>query len=214
MKKKMYLCTIHINNYKNEKPMETKQNNNYITVAYELYTDTQEGHPELVEKATAEHPFQFISGMGVTLDAFEAIIAPLAKGEKFDFTLPVADAYGEYMQEHVLELDKNIFCVNGRFDKEYIYPGNVIPLMNDDGNRFSGTVVEVKDNTVVVDLNHPLAGKALHFVGEVIESRPATTDEIQGQVNRMNGGCGCGCESCGGHCEDGCDDDCGCGHCH
>lgn len=49
----------------------------------------------------------------------------------------------------------------------------------------NGTVVEVKPDVVVVDMNHPLAGADLTFVGEVIESRPATNEEIQEIVNMM-----------------------------
>ncbi len=193
--------------------------NKYITVAYELFTDN-EGTPELMEKATAAHPFQFISGLGTTLDAFEAQIKPLAKGEKFDFTLSVDDAYGPFEQERVIEVNKDVFKVNGVFDKEYIYPGAVVPLMNADGARFNGTISEVKDEVVVVDLNHPLAGKELHFIGEVTENRDATNEEIQGMLNMLSGeggcGCGCGCDDCEGDCdgkhhgEGGC----GCGHCH
>ncbi len=196
----------------------------YITVAYELYTDYN-GKNELVEKAPAEHPFQFISDMGTTLDAFEAQIKPLQKGEKFDFTLSVEEAYGEYEQERVLELNKDIFKINGKFDNEHIYPGSVVPLMNNDGARFNGTIVEIKDDTVTVDLNHPLAGKALHFIGEVTENRDATKEEIQNLLNMLSGeggcgGCGGGCcgggcddddDCCGGHHEGGC---CGGGHCH
>lgn len=196
--------------------------NKYITVAYELYTDF-DGKRELVEKATTEHPFQFISGLGTTLDAFEAQITPLEKGGKFDFTLSVDEAYGPYEQERVIELPKDTFKVNGHFDKERIYPGAVVPLMNADGARFNGTIAEVTDTTVTVDLNHPLAGKALNFVGEVTESREATKEEIQGMLNMLSGegGCGCGCDSCGGGCDDDCGCDghghegsCGCGHCH
>ena len=177
----------------------------YVTVAYELYTDNEKGIHELVEKAPAEHPFQFITGMGVALDAFEAKINELKAGEAFDFVLKVDDAYGPYEEEHVLELDKQIFSVNGHFDKEMVYPGAVLPLVNSDGNRFQGLVLEVKDNTVVVDLNHPLAGKDLHFKGEVVVMRDATDDEIKGLINMMSGeGCGCGCEDCGGEGEGGC----------
>lgn len=176
--------------------------NKYITVAYELYTDF-DGENQLVEKATAEHPFQFISDMGTTLDAFEANIKPLEKGGKFDFTLSVDEAYGPYEQERVLELDKTVFTINGKFDTEHIYPGAVVPLMNADGARFNGTIVEIVDDKVVVDLNHPLAGKELHFVGEVVEHREATKEEIQDMLNMLSGeGCGGSCGGCGGGCGD------------
>ena len=57
--------------------METAENK-YITVAYKLYT-TEDGEKDLVEEAKAEHPFQFISGLGTTLEAFESQIAHLIK---------------------------------------------------------------------------------------------------------------------------------------
>lgn len=187
--------------------------NKYITVAYELYTDF-DGENQLVEKATAEHPFQFISDMGTTLDAFEANIKPLEKGGKFDFTLSIDEAYGPYEQERVLELDKTVFTINGKFDTEHIYPGAVVPLMNADGARFNGTIVEIVDDKVVVDLNHPLAGKELHFVGEVVEHREATKEEIQDMLNMLSGeGCGGSCGGCGGGCGDEggcCSDEGGC----
>ncbi|MEG2594701.1 MAG: FKBP-type peptidyl-prolyl cis-trans isomerase, partial [Bacteroides sp.] len=165
--------------------METAENK-YITVAYELYT-TEDGERELMEKATAEHPFQFISGLGTTLDAFESQIVSLNKGDKFEFTIASEDAYGEYSEEHVLDLPKSIFEIDGRFDNERIYAGNVVPLMDAEGHRLNGTVVEVQEDKVVIDMNHPLAGAALTFVGEVIENRPATNEEIQGMVNVMSG---------------------------
>ncbi len=200
--------------------METT--NKYITVAYELYT-TEDGERDLVETAPADHPFQFISGLGTTLEAFESQILPLNKGAKFEFTLTPEEAYGEYNDEHVLELPKNIFEIDGRFDAQRIYAGNVVPLMDSEGHRMNATVVEVKDSLVVVDMNHPLAGEALTFVGEVVESRIATNEEIQGMVSMMagGGGCSCGCDSCGDGCGDGCgegdcsDEQCGCGgQCH
>ena len=47
-----------------------KQAHKYVTVAYELYADNDKGIHELIEKAPVEHPFQFITNMGETLDAF------------------------------------------------------------------------------------------------------------------------------------------------
>ena len=183
----------------------------YVTVAYELYTDNEKGIHELMEKATAEHPFQFITGMGVALDSFEEKIAALEEGADFDFTLSVDEAYGPYEQEHVLELPKETFHINGKFDKEAVYPGAVLPLMNADGTRFQGLVLEVKDATVVIDLNHPLAGKALHFKGKVTTMRDATDEELKELINAMSGeGCGGDCGGCGGHADGEC---CG-GHHH
>lgn len=179
--------------------------NKYIAVAYKLYT-VDNGESELVEEATDKEPFQFISGYGITLDAFEKEIAGLEKGAEFDFTLQKDDAYGDYEQEHVLDLDKEIFCINGHFDRERIYKDAIVPLQNEDGNRFLGKVVSVGNDKVRIDLNHPLAGKTLNFKGHVVESREATNEEIQGLINRMSGeGC-----CCGGHHDDG---GC-CGHGH
>ncbi len=197
----------------------------YITVAYELFSDNEQGIHELIEKAPTEHPFQFISGLGVTLDAFEQHIKDLHEGDAFDFTLSVEDAYGPYVDEHVVELDKQVFCVDGHFDNKTIYPGNVIPLVNADGNHFQGLILEVKSDKVVVDLNHPLAGKELHFRGSVVTSREATPEEVQGMLHMLSGeGCGCGCGEDGCDCGDegcGCHggeahghEGCGCGHHH
>lgn len=192
--------------------METVENK-YITVAYKLYT-IEDGEKDLVEEAKAENPFQFISGLGTTLEAFENQIAPLNKGDKFEFTIPSQEAYGEYNEDHVLDLPRHIFEIDGKFDSERIYEGSVVPLMDAEGHRMNGTVVEVKPDTVVVDMNHPLAGADLNFVGEVKENRPATNEEMQEIVNMMGGGgCGCGCGDCDSDCGDHnheCGDGCGC----
>lgn len=185
----------------------------YITVAYSLYTDNSEGVHELVEQAPVEHPFQFITELGVALEAFEAKLKDLNAGDEFDFTLSVDEAYGPYEQEHVIELPKSTFMLNGRFQKDVIFEGAVIPLVNADGNRFQGLVLEVKEEVVIIDLNHPLAGKELHFKGSVVTSREATDAEVTSLIKMMSGegvcGCGCGCE---GDCEGGCSSEgCGCG---
>lgn len=201
--------------------------NQYITVAYRLYAITN-GEKELIEEAPIEHPFQFISGIGYTLDRFEKEITKLNKGDKFNFTIPCAEAYGERNEDNVRQVSKSIFCdPDGNFDSENIYPGNIIMLNDNEGNQFYANVGEVTNDKVVIDLNHPHAGKDLIFEGTITEMRPATNKEIEGMLNLMSGeGCSCGCGNCGEGCneehhhcngqhhhhEDG--NCCGKGHCH
>ena len=185
------------------------QDNKYIAVAYQLYADI-DGNRELIEETADGQPFIFISGMGITLPAFEDNLATLDKDGEFDFIIPQAEAYGEYVDERVVDLDKSIFMPDGKLDTKVIYVDATIPLVNEDGNRFMGRILEIGDNKVKVDLNHPLAGLDLHFVGRVVESRPARQDEIERMVKMMSGeGCG-GCG--GGDCGD-CGKESNCGGC-
>lgn len=186
--------------------MENK--NKYIAVTYRLYVDGDNGK-EMVEEAKADQPFQFITGFGIALDAFEKNIANLEKGEKFSFSLTKDEAYGDYEKARVLDLEREMFNVNGHFDREHIYVDAIIPLQNADGNRFYGRVLEIGEEKVKVDLNHPLAGETLHFEGEVTESREATNQEIQQMINHMSGGC----SGCGGGCHGDCGGGCDCNNC-
>lgn len=187
----------------------------YATMAYELYADNEQGIHELLEKVPAEHPYQFISGIGTVLEKLEEKILETGEGGTFDFVIKEDDAFGPYLEEHVIERPKEDFSINGRFDKEMIYPGAVIPLVNSDGLRFEGIVLDVTDSSVTVDLNHPFAGKDLHFKGQVITLRDATDAEVQGAIQMMSGeGCGCGCDDCGHEHHGECGDHCCGGHCH
>ena len=197
--------------------MENKHNM-FVAVSYTLYTVDGE-KKEKIEEAPASKPFEFITGFGVTLDEFEKQIAQLDKGADFEFQLSKEQAFGDFEQERVLDLDRSIFQINGHFDHENIFEGAVVPLQNEDGNRFYGRVLEIGADKVKMDLNHPLAGKTLCFSGKVIDKREATNQEIQNLVNFLSGehscGCGCGCDDCGGDCDDHHHDGgCGCGHCH
>lgn len=188
--------------------------NKYITVAYKLYAMT-DGEKVLLEEAPAEHPFQFISGIGYTLEKFEKEITALEKGANFCFTIPCAEAYGEVDPEGIKQLPKSAFCCpDGKFDEENVFEGNIIMLNDGEGNQFYANVGEITDSHVTIDLNHPHAGKDLIFEGNVIEMREATNEEVQDIVNSMSG-CGCGCSGCGGDCGDH-EDECGCGSgcCH
>jgi FKBP-type peptidyl-prolyl cis-trans isomerase SlyD len=153
-----------------------------------------------------------------SLDKFEEQMEATAKGEDFKLTLSKEEGYGEYHDELVLDLDREMFCINGHFDHEHIYQDAIVPLQNEQGERFNGRVMEISEDKVKMDLNHPLAGETLYFEGTVLENREATKEEIDHMMKHLTGGCGGHCDSCGGGCghdDCGCEhDDCGCGHDH
>ena len=184
--------------------MATENKNKYISVSYKLYTNGSDEKPELIEETVEGEPFIFVSALGMTLDAFEAQIVPLNVGEKFNFTLNPNDAYGEYEASGKQSLPRKVFEINGKLDSRFIYEGAVVPLASPDGARFNGTIVEIGEESITVDLNHPLAGKSLNFVGEVLESREATNEEVRDALNQITG-CGGGCGGCGGGSCEGCE---------
>ncbi len=199
--------------------METNNKNKFISVSYALYdvTKGEDGEEQLIERATEERPFIFISGMGVTLPAFEEQIANLEKGAEFDFVLEPEQAYGLRFEERVIDLDKQIFTINGQFDAQHVQVGAIIPLQNEDGNRFNAVVKEITNDKVKCDLNHPLAGLKLNFCGQVQESREATAEEISRMAQLISGeaggGCSGGCENCEGGCKEGEAKEGGCENC-
>ena len=179
--------------------------NKYVAVIYDLNVGEGEER-ELMEKATREVPLKFIYGTGMMIPAFEDALAGLESGDQFDFSLTPENAYGEYNEDHVLELPKNIFEIDGKFDSEMVKEGNTIPMMDADGHRMNGSVLEVKKDVVVMDFNHPMAGETLHFKGEVVDVHEPTAEEIAAMTSSS---CGGGCEGCGGGCGDH-----ECGGCH
>ena len=187
-----------------------KKKNMYVAASYQLY-DVTDGQNELLEETSEGQPFDFISGMGIALETFENALVDLHEGDKFDFTLAPAEAYGDYNPEHVTDLDKAVFTRNGKFDDEYVYVGAIVPLQNEEGQRFNGHVLAITDNAVKMDFNHPLAGKTLNFKGEIKNIHEASAEEMADYVNAFSKGCGGGCDGCGGGCQDG--DGCGSGGC-
>jgi FKBP-type peptidyl-prolyl cis-trans isomerase SlyD len=182
--------------------------NKFVSVTYDLNVG-EENELELMESATKDRPLQFIFGVGSMLPAFEEKIKELEPGAKFLFSIEPEDAYGEYMDDHVVELPKNIFEVNGKFDDEFIVEGVTLPMMNANGEHMNGSVLEVKDDVIVMDFNHPLAGETLHFSGEILDVHEPTEEEIAA-MSAMGDGCGCsdcGCDAC----NDGYDRGEGCG---
>lgn len=181
--------------------------NKFVALSYDLTVGEGEER-ELMEKATAETPLEFIFGTDSMLQAFEKNIDGLAEGDSFDFTLTPEEAYGEYDDDHVVDLPRNIFEQDGVLNEEVIFEGNTVPMMDTNGNRLNGSVVEVKEDVIKMDFNHPLAGETLNFSGKVLTVRESTPEEIAALFAPQGGGCGCS-SGCG--CGDGEEDSCGCG---
>ena len=193
--------------------------NKFMSVVYQLYT-VNDGEKTLEEQTSTDRPFEFISGFGIALDAFEQQVVKLEKGATFDFILQPAEAFGEFDPDGVHKVSRDVFTINGHFDHENIYEDAVITLMDNEDHQFMAKVKKIEDDGVTIDTNHPLAGKTLNFTGTVVENRDATEEEVQHLIKHLTGGCsGCGHHhgegECGG-CEDHHhhDDGCGCGHCH
>jgi len=173
--------------------------NKFVSVTYDLHVGDDDER-ELMESATEDRPLQFIFGMGAMLPAFEDNILNLETGDTFTFTLPPVQAYGEFVEEHVTELPKAIFEQDGKFDNEFIKEGVTLPMINSEGERINGSVLEIKENVVVMDFNHPLAGETLHFSGKVLDVHEPTPEEIAAISQTMSGSCGCSCSECGESC--------------
>ncbi|WP_346858135.1 FKBP-type peptidyl-prolyl cis-trans isomerase [uncultured Draconibacterium sp.] len=188
-----------------------------VKLTYDLYVDDQNG--EMIEQATAERPLEFLYGAGMMLPKFETELAGLKQDEQFEIKLDKNDAYGEVNNDAVVELPKSVFLVDGKIDDELIKIGNTVPMMSSNGQRMNGLVLEITDEAVKMDFNHPLAGEDLYFSGKVVEVREASDEEVAQILSGGSGGCGCGSGGCGDGADscgtDSCGTDsgggCGCG---
>lgn len=179
-----------------------------VSVHYTLTVDGQ-----VADKTTPEKPLDFIFGKGMLLPKFESNLEGKTVGDKVEFTLTPEEGYGVSEPEAIVELPKKIFESDGVVREDILFVGNMIPMMNDRGQIMHGKVVEIKPDIVVMDFNHPMAGKTLNFSVEVSEVREATEKELTEGLHGEFAGHGCGGGCCGGCGDEGgqCGDEGGCG---
>ena len=187
------------------------ENLKVVKATYELYIKDENGKEELMEKATSEAPLVWCHGEGMMLPAFEAAMDGKTVGDHFDFVLAAKDAYGEYLQEGLMELPKTMFFNgDGEFDEERVYVGAIVPMNTVDGQIVKAQVCEITDDHVTIDLNHPYAGEDLHFTGEILDIRDVTEGELKAIRHPKHGCGGCGRSGSGAeHSCKGCGDGCG-----
>lgn len=187
--------------------METVKPGKYVELAYDLF-EVDGKKEELMLSMTKERPECIVFGVEENvLPALCYAIENKKAGDKFDLTIRPEEAFGERHKEHVMELDRELFEVEGKFDDKHVYEGAAITMMTMEGQPVQGLVEKVTPLKVTVDFNHPLAGKTVHFKGEILTVRDATEKELHPSCG--GGCCGCGDHGCSDH-----DHGCGDGCCH
>ena len=160
--------------------------NKVVSLNYRLKKGSATG--ELIEETHGAEPMVFLFGTGSMIPKFENELEGKKVGDKAEFGIQAADAYGERDKTALVDLPLDIFKVEGAIDMEMIKVGNVLPMQDNEGNRMDGTVTDVTESTVKMDFNHPLAGQDLHFEVEIIDVRDATKEELEhGHVHGAGG---------------------------
>jgi FKBP-type peptidyl-prolyl cis-trans isomerase 2 len=109
-------------------------------------------------------PLEFEVGAGAVIPGFEKAVLGMEKGEEKKFTIPAKEAYGEPDPNLVKKIPKD--KLEGAPDLEV---GMALVMNLPNGASITASVVEVGDDTVTFDMNHPLAGKDLTFEIKIVE---------------------------------------------
>jgi FKBP-type peptidyl-prolyl cis-trans isomerase SlyD len=152
--------------------------NTFVTLEYTLRDDDG----DLIDASDLEDagPLEYVHGYGMLVPGLEAALAGMREGEKKDVVVSADEGYGEYDDELVLEIDRSEFPNPAKVER-----GDELVAELPDGDEVAMEVIEVKRDTVVVDANHPLAGKTLHYSVRVRSLRDATADEIEKAAAEM-----------------------------
>lgn len=134
------------------------------------YTVTDE-HGEVIDTTVGKEPLVYLHGTRYLVSGLEAELEGRSVGEAFDVTLTPEQAYGQYDENLVQEVPGELF------DGMEVSEGDTFVAETDDGHR-PVTVIEVSEEFVKVDGNHPLAGVTLGFKVEIKDVRAATAEEL------------------------------------
>ena len=161
----------------------TIDKNHVVALHYTLNAIEENGEKTFIEKTDAENPFTFLYGVGMMLPKFEEQLQGLVAGDQKSFTIVPEEGYGDRDDNAKTQLPIEMFAESG------LPPvGAILPLQDAQGNHVNAMVLEVTDANVIVDLNHPMAGKTLHFDIKVAETRPATEEELShGHAHGIDG---------------------------
>lgn len=133
---------------------------------------------EQVGEGEPAAPLGAIFGYGELLPALERALDGKTTGERATLELAPREAYGERDPKALIEVDREEFPAD-------VAPGDRFEAERDEGGIVVLKVLDVTEDAVVVDLNHPLAGQKVRYELEVVEVRPATPGELEQAVFRL-----------------------------
>jgi len=147
---------------------ETIAQNKVVAIHYTV--KTEDG--QTLDQSKDGSPLNFIHGRGMLIPGLENALEGKKVGDSFTAEVKPEEAYGERHDGLIQTVPRNLFGENE------VQPGMQFRASTDQGEQ-SVVIVEVKDDEVTVDGNHPLAGVNLNFDVEVIEVREATEQELE-----------------------------------
>src|SRR5205085_9914194 len=124
---------------------------------------------ETFDSSNGREPLEFTVGSGQVIKGFDEGVMGMKVGDKKTVEIHVKDAYGEKQDEMMIEFPKDQFPPDMKPEV-----GAQLMMSNGTGQSFPVTVAEVKEDTVILDANHPLAGQDLIFDIELVEVVPTS----------------------------------------
>lgn len=138
---------------------------------------------EVIDSSEGKAPLAYLHGHGNIIPGLEKQLEGKTVGDKLIAEVPAADGYGDRNPEMVVEATRSQFPEDVELE-----PGMRFQAQTPSGPKVA-QIASVDGDKVTVDTNHPLAGVDLKFDVEIVEVRPATTEEIDhGHVHTGEGG--------------------------
>lgn len=146
--------------------LPTVQRGSHLTLHYRLVLIDGNVEREVISTFGGK-PATFQLGAGHLGAPLEERLLGLAEGAQATIEMAAGQAYGERNAQLVQTLARSTFDANAEADSDY-QPGDVVRFTAPDGARISGVLKELGEESVVVDFNHPLAGRPLRFTAHII----------------------------------------------
>ncbi len=128
---------------------------------------------KVVDSSEAGNPLQFIQGMGHIIPGLEHELYDMKIGENKKVVVLPKDGYGEVDAEAFMDVPRDSFPTDVPLEK-----GTELELREQSGHTMLARIDTVSDENIRLNMNHPLAGKELHFDVTISGLRPATEEEV------------------------------------